>query len=262
MDVFIRDAAGALGWRGVNAAGTPTAGWETYGGGITGAPTASTPANDLLNVYARGSINNFLWHRRHGGDPAGVYRIVDRTPLTSSPAAVSDRPGHEYVFARIGDELHVREVNAADTLAMDWGAWSSIGPVALPTPPAPPPAPPTPTPVETLTPRLTWTYKATRRSTRLGTLNLSRIAKGSTVKVTCTKGCSAKRWTTTPKKSTLSLKRFTRRSIAVGRSIRIEVSKPGAIASVKTLKMRRNRAPQLTSRCLPPGTKTPRRCAT
>ena len=103
---------------------------------------------------------------------------------------------------------------------------------------------------------MTWTYKASRTSTKLGSLTLSRIAAGATVKVTCTKGCSAKRWTTTPKKSTLSLKRFIRRSIKVGRIIRVEVSKPGTIASVKTLKMRRKKAPLLTSRCLPPGAKS------
>jgi hypothetical protein len=156
----------------------------------------------------------------------------------------------------------VREINAADTNAQNWGAWSSIGPVALPTPPAPPPPPPPPAPLQTLTPRLTWSHKVTRRSTKLSGLKLSRIASGATVRVTCSKGCSAKRWTTRPKRSTLSLSRFTKRSLRVGRSIRVQVTKPGTIGSVKTLKIRSRKAPTVTERCLPPGAKAPQRCAT
>ena len=184
-----------------------------------------------------------------------------RTKLSSSPAGTSDENDHLFLFARIGENLAMRSVTAANSMSQNWGAWSDLGPVALPAPQAPPPAPVI-TPLTALNPRLTWTYKASRTSTQLGSLTLSRIAAGATVTVTCTKGCSAKRWTTTPKKSTLSLKRFIRRSIKVGRIIRVEVSKPGTIASVKTLKMRRKKAPLLTSRCLPPGAKSPQRCAT
>jgi hypothetical protein len=264
MDVFVRDSAGGLGWRGLSATGalSPPDDWLTYGGGITGAPTASTPADDVLNVYVRGGGNDRLWHRRHGTDPAGFYRVVDDTKLSSSPVAVSDRPGHEYLFAKIGSELHVRSVTAAETMTPNWGTWSSIGPVALPTPAAPPPPAPPPAPLQTLTPRLTWSHKAGRRSTKLSGLRLSRISAGATVKVTCSKGCSAKRWTTRPKRSTLSLARFTRRSIKVGRSIRIEVTKPGTIGSVKTLKIRSRKVPSVSDRCLPPGAKAPQRCAT
>jgi hypothetical protein len=264
MDVFVRDAAGGLAWRGLSATGAHNAAWETYGGAIAGAPTASTPADDLLNVYVRGNGNDRLWHRRHtpNPDPAGIYRLVDETKLNSSPAAVSDQPGHEYVFARIGSDLHVRSITAANSTAPSWGSWTSMGPVALPTPPAPPPPPPAPVPLQTLTPRLTWSHKVSRRSTKLSGLKLSRIPSGATVRITCSKGCSAKRWTTRPKKSALSLARFTRRPIRVGRSIRVQVTKPGTIGSVKTLRIRSRKVPTVLDRCLPPGASASQRCAT
>ena len=45
--------------------------------------------------------------------------------------------------------------------------------------------------------------------------------------------------------------------LQVGTTLTVIVSKPGTIASVKTLKIRSRKAPLLTSRCLPPGaTKT------
>ena len=267
IDVFVPDNSG-LRWKywlgsWYQDPEDPTWGWGNKGGGIRGAATTASPANNVLSVYVRG-LDDALHFSRHTGETTS-WMQVDKTPLASSPAATSDRTGHEYLFARIGSDLHVREINAAETSTQDWGTWSSIGPVALPTPPAPPappaPAPP-PAPLQTLTPRLTWSHKVSRRSTKLSALRLSRISSGATVKITCSKGCSAKRWTTKPKKSTLSLARFTRRSIKVGRSIRVQVTKPGTIGSVKTLKIRSRKAPSVIDRCLPPGAKAPRRCAT
>jgi hypothetical protein len=237
--------------------------FRAYGGLITGAPALASPATDILDVFVRGLFNDALFHRRHDVDPAGTYRVVDYTRLSSSPAATSDQDGHLFLFAKIGNDLHVRSVTAATTMAQDWGRWSSIGPVALPTPPAPPAAPPPPpAPLQTLTPRLTWTHKVARRSTRLSGLRLSRIPAGATVQVMCSKGCSAKRWTTRPKRSSVSLSRFTRRPLRVGRSIRVQVTKPGTIGSVKTLTIRARKAPRVIDRCLPPGARAPQRCAT
>ena len=42
--------------------------------------------------------------------------------------------------------------------------------------------------------------------------------------------------------------------------ITVTVSKPGTIASVKTLRVRSGKAPTLTTRCLPPGAKKPQAC--
>ncbi len=184
-----------------------------------------------------------------------------RRKLSSSPAGTSDENDHLFLFARIGANLHMRSVTAANSMAQNWGAWSDLGPVALPAPQAPPPAP-VGHAADGAQPPLDLDLQGFAHVDEARLAHAEPDRRGATVKVTCTKGCSAKRWTTSPKKSTLSLKRFIRRSIKVGRIIRVEVSKPGTIASVKTLKMRRKKAPLLTSRCLPPGAKSPQRCAT
>jgi hypothetical protein len=254
IDVFVRDTAGGV--ASLYYANNAWNGWYGYGGTIKGAVGLASPATDVLEVFARGN-DDALWLHHHGQNTD--WTRIDATPLSSSPAAVADQTGSLHLFARIGGELFTRNVTGANTGSPNYGAWLSTGPVALPAAPAPPA--PLPPPVA-LTPSLTYTYAATKRSTRLRTLTVKNVATGATVHVTCSRGCSAKRWTTTPKKSSLSLKRFVRRSLKVGTKITVTVSKPGAIASVKTLKIRSRRAPQLTSRCLPPGATAPQRCAT
>lgn len=252
IDAFVRDTAGAL------AQTYYLGGWQpyrTFGGSIKGTVGLAAASTDVLTVYARG-YDDALWLHPHETQD---WRQIDATPLRSSPAAVSDKTGSVWLFARIGDELFTRNITAANTASPNFGGWVSTGPVAIPAAPAPPA--PLPPPVA-LTPSLTYTYAAGRRTTRLRTLTVKHIAAGATVKVTCSPGCSAKRWTTTPKKTSLSLKKFTRRPLKVRAKLTVTVWKPGMIASVKTLKIRRGRAPQLTSQCQPPGAAKPQACAT
>ncbi len=231
--------------------------WSGWGGLISGAPALASPATDVLDVFVRGLHDNALYVHHHGQNTD--WARIDATPITSSPAAVSDQPGSIWLFARIDGELFARNVTAATSATPSYGGWISTGPVAPP--PVPTPPAPLPPPV-TLTPSLTYTYKAAKRSTRLRTLTVKNVAAGATVKVTCSPGCSTKRWTTTPKRSSLSLKKFIRKALRVNAKITVTVWKPGTVASVKTLKIRSRRAPQVTTRCLPPGATTPQRCAT
>lgn len=252
IDVFVRDTGGAT--ASLYYLNGTWNGWNGYGGSIKGAVALASPATDVMDVFARG-YDDALWLHHHG--PNTDWARIDTTALSSSPAAVSDQAGSTWLFARIGSELFARHVRGAD-----YGGWASTGAVALPVAPTPP-APPAPAPPPvTLTPSLTYTFKAAKRSTRLRTLTVKNIPAGATVKVTCSPGCSTKRWTTTPKRSTLSLKKFIRKALRVNAKLTVTVWKPGAIASVKTLKIRRSRSPQLISRCLPPGAKAPQRCAT
>lgn len=254
IDAFVRAAAGNVAT--MYYANGAWNGWYDAGGGVRGTVGLASPVTDVLDVYARGADDG-LWLHRHGQNTE--WARVDATALTSAPAAVSDQPGTERLFARIGDELFTRTVSRAGSASPDYGGWVSTGRVAVPAAPTPPA--PLPPPV-TLTPSLSYTYKVSRKTTKLRTLSVKNIASGATVKITCSPGCSAKRWTTTPKRSTLSLKKFIRKALRVNAKLTVTVWKPGAIASVKTLKMRSRRAPQLSSRCLPPGAKTPQRCAT
>ena len=79
--------------------------WRNKGGGITGAPAFASPATDILDLFMRSSANDGLYHHRHEVDPDGVWRLVDPTKLSSSPAGTSDENDHLFLFARIGENL-------------------------------------------------------------------------------------------------------------------------------------------------------------
>jgi hypothetical protein len=197
------------------------------------------------------------------------WSAVDSTPLSSSPAATSDAPGHELIFARIGNELAVKPATVPDVGPPSFGAWSLLGPIGLPGAPQPAPAPqptaqPLPRPAApliTLAPTISYFASAGRRSTRLTTLNVTAVPAGATVKATCPKGCSAKTYTVTKKKAgTVSLKRFVKRPLKVGTKITVVTTKPGAIGSHKVLTIRSRKRPSVTVRCLPPGVTRPQVC--
>jgi hypothetical protein len=143
LNIFSRGTDGALvqkGW-----SGTAWSDWINLGGGILGAPAAYSRTKDVLDIYVRG-----------GGDalfqkywtPAGWsdWILLDSSArLASSPAAGSDGPNHEWVVARNGGSIMLKEWNAAS----GWGAWQDFGPVAVQVPatPPPPPAPPATAPL-------------------------------------------------------------------------------------------------------------------
>ena len=219
----------------------------------------------MLDVYLRGT-DNTLFRFRHP-TPSTFVR-VDTTPLASSPGATSDATGRELLFARIGDGLSMMTVTNATAATPTYGAWQPLGPVAVP---APPPAvvnpivtPPTTNPIilVTLSPLLSYNFKSvTKKSTRFASLAVKSVPAGATVKVSCKRGCSAKSLTKANAPRTVSLSKFIRRAWKVGTTLTVIVSKPGTIASVKTLKVRAKKAPLLTSRCIPPGTTKPTACS-
>jgi hypothetical protein len=255
IDVLVRDATGALfGWY------WDANGWHgpsSFGGIIDGAPTSTFPALNWLDIYARAS-DDTLWHFKH---PGGAWHRVNSLKLDSAPAATSDQPGHEYIFARVGSELQVMQVTAAGTANAVWNGFSSLGPIDVASGPAPAPPPVVvPQPLITLAPVLSYKYRSSRRFTRLTSLIVRSIPAGSTVVVRCRKGCSAKKWTRHNVKGSLSLRRFIRHSLRVGTKITVTVSKPGAITAIKTLKVRARRSPSVSTRCLPPGASKPQHC--
>jgi hypothetical protein len=248
------------------------------GGVSIGAPASASASVNRLDLYVRGS-DNALYYHEHPDGPAKGWTRVDPTTLQSSPAATSDRPGHELVFARIGDQLQMRQVSvpAAGKGNPSFGPWIGLGAIGLPSDPPPPqptpqPAPPAPQPqppqaqppaatLVTLAPTVSYFGRYARRTARLTTLNVTGVPAGATVKVTCRKGCSAKTYTVTKKKAgTVSLKRFIKRPIKVGTKITVVTTKPGTIGSHKVLTIRARRRPSVTVRCLPPGATRPQDC--
>ncbi len=168
----------------------------------------------------------------------------------------------------MGDGLSMMTVTNASSATPTYGPWQPLGPVAVPAPPvvvtpivAPPPTI-APTVLVTLTPLLSYNFKSvTKKSTRFATLSVKNVPAGATVKVSCARGCTAKSLTKTNAPRTVSLTKFIKRAWKVGTTLTVIVSKPGTIASVKTLKIRAKKVPLLTSRCLPPGTTKPAACS-
>jgi len=119
--------------------GSQWSGWFSLGGGIVGAPTVFSRAAGALNVYVRG--RGYATYQRSWGSGGWTnWFLLDGAPIDSTPAAFSDDPSREAIVARHGANLWLK----GWTASTGWGAWSDLGPVAVPLPPAPAPPPPPP----------------------------------------------------------------------------------------------------------------------
>ena len=69
-----------------------------------------------------------------------------------------------------------------------------------------------------------------------------------------------KKFTKRGARGTVKLKGFTTR-FAAGTVIEVRVTHTGMIGVVKRVKIRKNKAPVVSTRCLPPGAREPTRCS-
>lgn len=107
--------------------------------------------------------------------------------------------------------------------------------------------------------------KITRTTTKFSRLQVKDVPTGATVTVTCTgkgcpKGLTRKGFVKTNASGTVSLSAFIKKAIPATASITVTVTQPGAIGAVKTLKLRKGKSPQVTTRCLAPGAAKPAAC--
>jgi hypothetical protein len=116
---------------------------------------------------------------------------------------------------------------------------------------------------------LPFAFRSLPNVTRFTSLAVKGVPKGSRVTVTClSSACPAalkqhgkKRALVVRNASgTVSLKQLIRAPLKAGTRLRIVVSKAGRIGAVKELTVRRLKAPLITTRCLPPGARSPKRC--
>jgi hypothetical protein len=113
---------------------------------------------------------------------------------------------------------------------------------------------------------LGYTFTAGRRSTTLRNFTLE-VENGARVSARCrTRRGRRCRRTRDVARSTataareLRLRGFERRRLPLGARLRIQVTKPGTIGAVKTLTVRRRRAPSVRTLCIPPGAARPSAC--
>jgi hypothetical protein len=121
--------------------GTAWSAWFSLGGGIVGAPSVVSRTENVVNVYVRGAGNATYQRSWTQAGSWGAWFLLDRAAVGSSPAAGADGPNHEWLFARNGGNLVLKNWNGP----AGWTGWGDLGPAALP-PPSPPPAPPAPAP--------------------------------------------------------------------------------------------------------------------
>ena len=91
-----------------------------------------------LDVYVRGAANAIYQNHWDAVNGWTGWFLLDASPQGSSPAAVADSAGREFLFTRTGDEMYVKQWDAGP----GWRAWQDFGPIAVPPPAPPPPLPP------------------------------------------------------------------------------------------------------------------------
>jgi hypothetical protein len=106
---------------------------------------------------------------------------------------------------------------------------------------------------------------AKKSSTKFSTLQVKNVPFGATVTVTCKgKGCPSglkgKGYKKANAFGTVTLAKFIKKPLKTGTVITVVVSKPGAINAVKILTVRPAKKPLITTKCQPPGAKSPVAC--
>ena len=76
----------------------------------------------------------------------------------------------------------------------------------------------------------------------------------------CPSGLKRKGFTKKNAFGTVTLAKFIKKPLKVGDVITVVVSKPDAINAVKILTVRAAKKPLITTKCLPPGAKSPVAC--
>jgi hypothetical protein len=106
---------------------------------------------------------------------------------------------------------------------------------------------------------------AGKKTTKFTTLQVKNVPLGATVTVTCKgKGCPSglkgKGFTKKNAFGTVTLAKFIKKPLKAKDVITIIVSKPNAINAVKIMTVRASKKPLITTKCQPPGAKSPVAC--
>ena len=127
LNIWSRGTDGAVQQRSWTPAWAGSAG-RVLGGGIIGAPTSVSRAENVINVYVRGA-GNATYQRSWTSNGWGAWALLDPAPMDSSPAAGGDRTRTASGSSRARAS---RSRTSEWTPAGGWTAWQDIGPVAVP----------------------------------------------------------------------------------------------------------------------------------
>jgi hypothetical protein len=239
--------------------------WALWGGvTLMGDPSVVRDSSGRLHLFALGS-DNALWHMRQNV-PNGGWSPWHSLggQFGGSPVVMKDRldprDGALHVIAQGTDGAYYESFENGPSLD-DWTAFAPLGrPQAVAPPPlaggtAPGGAP------RRLVVTVGFNYKAGKRGTRLTKFVVKDVPRGATVDARCARGCSRKSYVKRGvRTTTIKLGPIAKRKLKVGTKITITVTATGTIGAVKTVTIRRLKAPTVATRCLPPGAKKPTAC--
>jgi hypothetical protein len=113
---------------------------------------------------------------------------------------------------------------------------------------------------QTMIASVTWSHNASKTGTTFTALTIKSVTPGSTITVSCKGKKCPKRLTLRNAGGTVNLKKFTRKKLPVKDVIEIRITHDGYVGLVKTLTIRKSKAPLAATRCLPPGATKPVKC--
>jgi hypothetical protein len=265
---------------------------ELGGGVLAGKPAAeldadtSTAQGARLHVFVR-DLDGALRHRYQeppGGGWGDGWRSFGGN-FTGDPFVVRDGDGLLHVAITAADGT-LYKLQQRSTTPEDWGGFVSLGRAAPPAPAGPgpgqtpdpgpgvtpspgpsqvigdpPPVAASEQPLQRIIVTIKYSYVATRRATTFKRLTVSGVPRGSTVRVTCAKGCSRKSYVKRNARGTISLMVMARKPIKAGSKLRVTVTKPGMTGAVKLITIRPRKEPSIATRCLAPGATRETTCA-
>ncbi|HWK27770.1 MAG TPA: hypothetical protein VNS09_14480, partial [Solirubrobacter sp.] len=259
---------GRVGGHGLPSPNGPSSGLLQAGGvgsaaGDFDADGVTDPLDDCPTVAAVATTNGCpvrpakLIDTDHDGipDTDGRGTAIDKCP-TVAPAPGTDADG---------DGCPDPVVTPPPT------ATATATPVPQPGSNTPPPSTgsgggPAPAAVEQVVVTVSYFAKAGAKSSKFTSLKVRNVPLGATVTVTCKgsgcpRGLKRKGYTKKNAFGSVNLKTFIKKPLKVGVTITVVVSKPNAISAVKILKVRKSKAPTITTRCIRPGSKKQVACA-
>lgn len=131
-------------------------------------------------------------------------------------------------------------------------------PPSAPVIPAPSAAPAVAPPPGRINVTIAFDFPSATKSTTFTRLQVKGAPSGATVSVTCKGKCPARKFTKRNAPRTLTLKPWLKKPLRAGTVLTVTVTKPGSFGMVKTFTVRANKRPQITTRCLQPGSRTAR----
>ena len=205
----------------------------------------------------------------------GTIQVDGEGQIAGDFATPLDTPAGVHVLKLTGTSDGRHQYGGAFLKVFEIGSPPPGGAPILPrlpaTPKRPPGRPSAPTPAITrrITSSVTARWRRDGRATRVASLVVRRVSRGSTIKVACKRptrtprssGCGfvTKRFKMTSARQRLRLTRLFRRPMAAGTRITISITHPAWIGKRVVFVLRRAGTPKTTHLCLPVGSSVSRR---